>query len=196
MVSDPDPFEQFGLWFAKAHKTEPDNPNAMTLATVDQKGCPSARTVLLKEWDADGFVFYTNLHSRKGQELAQNPHVALLFYWKSLARQIRIEGRAEQVPDARADRYFKSRPRESQIGAWASAQSQAMPGGRGEFERAIAQIEARFKDMEVPRPPHWSGMLVRPNAFEFWEEGAFRLHHRTVLTADETGGWTSKILYP
>lgn len=193
---DMNPFTIFGQWFAEAEHHEPDNHNAMTLATADDKGRPSARTVLLKEWDKDGFVFYTNLESRKGHELAQNDYVALLFYWKSLARQIRIEGRVMRVPDHQADRYFATRPRESRIGAWASRQSQAMPGGRAEFEDALRTVEQTYEGCDVPRPPFWSGFCVVPSYFEFWQEQAYRLHLRYVFRPDGKGGWRREMLYP
>ncbi len=177
MPNEPDPFARFGAWIAEAEASEPSEPNAMTLATATPDGRPSARAVLLKSWDDSGFVFYTNLRSRKGRELQANAEVALLFHWKSKARQVRIEGPARLVPDAEADAYFASRPRPSRIGAWASRQSDPM-GGRLEFEARIARTMARYPVGPVPRPDFWSGYRVAPRAMEFWEAGDFRLHFR------------------
>ncbi len=190
------PFEIFGQWYGEAEKSEPAYHNAMTLATADASGRPSARIVLLKAWDEGGFVFYTNFGSHKGRDLQENPHAALLFYWKSLKRQIRIEGEAQPVTDSEADSYFASRPRESRIGAWASRQSQPMPGGRSDFEDALRKVEAAHKGGDVLRPPFWSGFRVVPRCIEFWEEKAFRLHERHQFQCDGKGGWTSEMLYP
>lgn len=192
--ASPDPFAQFALWFAEASATEPNDPNAFALATATADAHPSVRIVLLKFWDERGFCFYTNLDSRKGAELAANPQVHLDFHWKSQRRQVRIEGRAELVPDAEADAYFASRPRESQIGAWASIQSQPLPD-RATFEARIAEFTARFAGGDVPRPPRWSGWRVVPRAFEFWQDRDNRLHERTLYTRSETG-WTTGLLYP
>lgn len=194
--ADTDPFDLFATWLAQAQDSEPDNHNAMALATADAAGRPSARTVLLKGWDERGFVFYTNLDSRKGADLARNRHAALLFYWKSRARQIRIEGIVDLVGKEEADAYFASRPRGSQIGAWASRQSEPMPGGRAEFEQRLAEMETRFQNQDVPRPPRWSGYRLIPDSIEFWEEGEFRLHHRRRFARKPGGGWQEQILYP
>ncbi|MBS7456411.1 pyridoxamine 5'-phosphate oxidase [Coralloluteibacterium stylophorae] len=175
---------------------EPE-PTAMTVATSTPEGRPSARTVLLKAWDERGFVFYTHLDSHKGSELQANAQAALLFLWKSLPQQIqvRIEGDVEVVDDAEADAYFASRPRGSQIGAWASRQSRTLPD-RGTFERALAESEARFADAEVPRPPRWSGFRVVPRRIEFWYGMEFRLHERHVHERDAEGHWSQRMLYP
>ena len=188
------PFAQFADWFAAARASEPSDPNAMALATADAAGRPGTRIVLMKAWDERGFVFYTNLDSRKGRELAANPFVQLGFHWKSRQRQVRIDGRAEAVGDAEADTYFATRPRDSQLGAWASAQSQRL-GSRAEFDAGLAEVAARFDGSEVPRPPHWSGFRVVPSAIEFWEARDFRHHDRTRWTRDGDG-WSSELLYP
>lgn len=193
-AANGEPFARFGEWFAAAAASEPDNANAMTLATATKEGAPSARIVLLKGWDERGFVFYTNLGSRKGTELARNPHAALLFYWKSLSRQIRIEGATEPVSEAEADEYYASRPHLSRIGAWASEQSRPL-GSRAELEARVAELEARYPGEAVPRPPFWSGFRLRPARFEFWEERPFRLHERrSFVRASE--GWRTGLLYP
>ena len=189
-----DPFATFALWFDEARQTEPSDPNAMTLATCTLDGRPSARIVLLKEWDERGFVFYTNLESHKSNEIKQNPQVALLFHWKSLLRQIRIEGAVTPVSDAQADAYFAGRPRQSRLGAWASAQSRPL-ADRPTFEAKLAEVEARFPEETTPRPSFWSGWRVTPDAFEFWQDMAFRLHDRITFTRDPTG-WKTGRLYP
>jgi len=188
------PFTTFGGWFAEAQASEPNDPNAMILATAAPGGAPSARTVLMKAWDERGFVFYTNLDSRKSAELKQNPRAALLFYWKTLHRQVRIEGNISLVPDAEADAYFATRPRGSQLGAWTSTQSAPLPD-RETFERAYEAMEARFLDKPVPRPPFWSGWRLTPAYFEFWQDQQFRLHDRITYTR-EGDGWTNGRLYP
>jgi pyridoxamine 5'-phosphate oxidase len=190
-----DPFARFHEWFAEAEAQEPADANAMTVATATADGRPSARTILLKGVDERGFVFYTNLESRKAHELAANPHVALLFHWKSLARQIRIEGRLEPVTGAEADAYFASRPRISRLGAWASDQSRPLDQ-RLTLERRLAEQEAKYPGEDVPRPPHWSGFRVLPASFEFWQNMPFRLHDRTVYTRRPDGGWDIGKLYP
>jgi pyridoxamine 5'-phosphate oxidase len=190
-----DPFARFREWMAEAEAQEPADANAMTVATATPDGRPSARVVLLKGVDERGFVFYTNLGSRKSAELAANPRVALLFHWKSLARQIRIEGVVEPVTDAEADAYFASRARISRLGAWASDQSRVLDD-RLTLERRLAEYEAKYPGEAVPRPPHWSGYRVLPNRFEFWQNMPFRLHDRTTYTRDADGGWTAGKLFP
>jgi len=197
-TSAPDPathpFAKFAEWFAEASATEPNDPNAMTVATCSTDGMPSARIVLLKDYDSRGFVFYTNKLSRKGMELTANANVALLFYWKLLHRQVRIEGVVQDVTESEADEYFNTRARISRLGAWASLQSQTLPA-RADLERRLAETEALYPDENVPRPPHWSGYRVVPRLIEFWQDMPFRLHDRSVFT--RTGqGWATSKLYP
>lgn len=193
-MSQTDPFERFRDVFDMACATDMVDPNAMTLATVGADGRPAARTVLLKQWDARGFVFYTNFESRKGEEILGQPDVALLFFWRDLGRQIRIEGPAAPVDDAEADAYFASRHRGSRIGAWASQQSRPVSGPE-ELEAAVKEMEARFPGDDVPRPPHWSGFRVVPRYFEFWTAGEFRLHDREIFELID-GAWVTRRLYP
>jgi pyridoxamine 5'-phosphate oxidase len=193
--SQTDPFAWFDRWMAEAAASEPSDPNAMTLATATPNGVPSARIVLLRGQDARGFVFYTNTESRKGEELAVNPRAALLFHWKSLQRQIRIEGVTEPVTAAEADAYFETRARISRLGAWASDQSRPL-ATRAELERRLAEQEARFPGDSVPRPPHWSGYRVIPERFEFWQDMPYRLHDRTVFVRRPDGGWDTGKLFP
>ena len=190
-----DPFARFGEWMAEAEATEPSDANAMTVATAGLDGAPSARIVLLKAVDARGFVFYTNKESRKADELAANPRAALLFHWKSLGRQVRIEGRVTDVTAAEADAYFASRLRISRLGAWASDQSRPLPD-RATLERRLAEQEARYPGDDIPRPPFWSGYRVVPDRFEFWQNMDFRLHDRTVYTLAGDVRWAVGKLYP
>jgi pyridoxamine 5'-phosphate oxidase len=189
-----DPLTVFDEWYAEAHRLESDLPSAMTLATADAKGRVSARMVLLKHHDLDGFVFYTNLGSRKGLDLAQNPHAALLFHWKSLKRQIRIEGTVTLVGDDEADAYFATRDHGSRIGAWASKQSRPM-ANRHALELAVAKYTAKFGFGEIARPADWSGYRLKPESIEFWRDGKFRLHERIVYTRAKDG-WATQRLFP
>jgi pyridoxamine 5'-phosphate oxidase len=189
-----EPWELFRGWMAEATASEPNDPTAMALATVDADGLPNVRMVLLKGADEDGFVFYTNRDSNKGCELAGNPKAALVFHWKSLRRQVRARGAVTAVSDAEADAYFASRPRDSRIGAWASQQSRPLES-RFAFEKAIAIHAARYALGEVPRPPYWTGYRICPVSIEFWHDRPFRLHDRIVFTKAE-GGWTKTRLYP
>lgn len=193
MSPDVDPLITFAAWLKEAEASEPNDPNAMTLATSTKDGFPSARMVLLKDHDARGFVFYTNLGSRKAHELDENPRCALLFHWKSRRRQVRVEGDAVRVADDEADAYFKSRPHISQIGAWASKQSQPLQG-RFELEARVATFQAKYP-IAVPRPSFWSGYRVVPRAIELWEDRPFRLHMRWRYEKT-AGGWQRGELYP
>jgi pyridoxamine 5'-phosphate oxidase len=191
-----DPFALFDRWYAEARATEINDSNAMALATVDAEGHPSVRMVLLKGHGPDGFVFYTNVGSRKGEELSANPHVALLLHWKSQRRQIRVEGPVSPVDDATADAYFASRSRDSQLGAWASEQSRPL-AQREIFLGRLEVVRARFEGEPVPRPPYWLGFNVVPKRIEFWQDREHRLHERTVFTRlSDGGGWASGLLYP
>jgi pyridoxamine 5'-phosphate oxidase len=189
-----DPIEVFREWLAEAEAFEPNDPTAMALATVDGAGNPSVRMILLKGVDERGFAFYTNFESRKGQELLAQPRAALCFHWKSLRRQVRVEGPVEIVSDAEADAYFRSRARVSQIGAAASQQSRPLDS-RATLERRVTEIDARLMGAEVPRPPNWSGFRVIPQAIEFWKDGAYRLHDR-ILFRRQGLEWTTERLYP
>ncbi|GAA4746424.1 pyridoxamine 5'-phosphate oxidase [Sphingomonas daechungensis] len=193
-VSETDPIQLFGQWLAEARQSEPNDPEAMALATATPDGRPSVRMVLLKGHGPDGFTFYTNLDSRKGAELAANSQAALLFHWKSLRRQVRIEGGVGPVPDSDADAYFESRARDSQLGAWASWQSRSLDR-RETFERRFEEMSKRFEGEVVPRPPRWSGFRLNPTAFEFWTDRPHRLHERRIFSA-EGGGWREGLLYP
>ena len=193
--TETDPFAWFGRWMAEAEASEPSDPNAMTVVTAGRGGKPSARTILLKGVDPRGFVFYTNTESRKGGELGANPLISLLFYWKSLARQIRIEGVVEAVTEAESDAYYATRPRISRLGAWASDQSRPLPS-RAELERRLRHFEEKYPGDDIPRPPHWSGYRVLPDRFEFWQNMPFRLHDRTIFERTADGGWTRGKLFP
>ncbi len=193
-----DPLSIFAAWLAEAEEKEPNDPNAMALATVGTDGMPSCRMVLLKGYDPQGFVFYTNYESRKGRQLLATPKAALLFHWKSLRRQVRVEGPVAPVGEAEADAYFASRPKQSQIGAWASQQSRPLEG-RFELEKRVALFAAKYAVSTVPRPPYWSGFRLTPQRIEFWQDGAFRLHDRLVYSRQdpsEGGGWSTERLYP
>jgi len=189
-----DPFALFDTWYAEARQTEINDSNAMALATADARGRPSVRMVLLKGHGPDGFVFYTNFDGRKAGELLENPHAALLLHWKSLRRQIRIEGPVGPVDDAAADAYFATRSRDSQLGAWASDQSRPLPS-RDVFMERFAEVSARFEGGPVPRPPHWGGFRMDPHSIEFWQDREHRLHERRHFTR-EGGGWREGLLYP
>jgi pyridoxamine 5'-phosphate oxidase len=191
-----EPFALFRAWMAEAEPAEVNDPNGMALASVDVDGLPNVRMVLLKGFDERGFVFYTNLESQKGREILGNHKAAALFHWKSLRRQVRVRGPVEQVSDAEADAYFQSRPRDSRIGAWASQQSRPLES-RFALEKAAAVHAAKYAIGDVPRPPHWTGLRIRPTYLEFWKDGAFRLHDRVVFRRPEpTGDWTRQRLYP
>lgn len=189
-----DPFRLFGEWLAEAGATEPNDPNAMALATVDETGLPDVRMVLLKGFDRRGFVFYTNLDSRKGQELGAQPKAALCLHWKTLRRQVRVRGPVERVSDAEADEYYASRPRGSRIGAWASRQSQPLDS-RATLERRVDELHAEFPDDDIPRPSFWTGTRIVPSEIEFWQDGEFRLHDRFRFTR-AGDGWSVARLYP
>ena len=191
-----DPFELFAHWLEDAKKKEPNDANAMALATADEDGLPDVRMVLLKGVDERGFIFYTNLDSAKGQQLADNAKAALCFHWKSLRRQVRVRGLVEAVPAAEADAYFASRARDSRIGAWASKQSRPLES-RFALEKSVAREAARFGLGEVPRPEHWSGFIIRPMSLEFWRDRPFRLHDRLTFARDDfSSPWSTSRLYP
>jgi len=190
-----EPFGLFAAWFAEAVKSEPNDPNAMALATVDATGLPDVRMVLLKGYDEQGFVFYSHIDSAKGRELAANPKAAILFHWKSLRRQIRVRGTVTPVTAEEADAYFATRPKQAQIGAWASKQSKPLES-RMAFEKAIALNAAKFVVGDVPRPEGWSGWRIAPLSFEFWHDRPFRLHDLMEFTRDAKAGWSKTRLYP
>jgi pyridoxamine 5'-phosphate oxidase len=190
-----DPFAVFGEWLNEATKSEINDPTAMALATVGADGMPSSRMVLLKGFDEHGFVFYTNLGSQKARELLAHPKAALLFHWKSLRRQVRVQGTVSAVTPAEADAYYASRPRDSRIGAWASKQSKAMEG-RWELEKRVAEFGLKYAIGDIPRPEFWSGFRVAPEIMEFWKDGAFRLHDRMRLERQANGSWSHAVLFP
>jgi pyridoxamine 5'-phosphate oxidase len=195
-IAQGDPFAIFGEWLALAERKEPNDPNAMAIATAGSDGLPDVRMVLMKEYDERGFVFYTNTESQKGQELAQNMQASGVLHWKSLRRQVRFRGPVELVTEAEADAYFASRPRDSRIGAWASQQSRPLES-RFALEKAVAKQALRFGIGEVPRPPHWTGYRIRPLYIEFWMDRPFRLHDRHIFRRDQPdGSWTTERFYP
>lgn len=196
VIEGEDPFQLFMAWFAEAEKTEINDPNAMSLATVGPGGAPSCRIVLLKDFDERGFCFFTNTLSRKGQQLKAYPVAALCFHWKATRRQVRMEGKIESVGEKEADTYFASRPRGSQIGAWASLQSQRLDR-RQTLEARVAACEKKYEGMAVPRPPHWSGYRCIPNLIEFWQDMPFRLHDRLIFTRpDAASQWQQERWFP
>ena len=191
-----EPLRLFSAWLTEATAAEPRDPTAMTLATIDADGLPNARMVLLKGVDARGFIFYTNLDSQKGRELAVHPQAALVFHWKSLDRQVRVRGEVGRVSDAEADAYFATRAKQAQIGAWASKQSSPLES-RLAFEKAVARYAAKYALSEVPRPPHWSGFRIAPRSIEFWQERPFRLHDRVEFRRESLSApWSKTRLYP
>ena len=191
-----DPIELFKVWMDEAKKSEPNDPNALSLATSNKDNLPSVRMVLLKEFNQKGFVFYTNLNSQKGNELKENPNAAMCFHWKSLLRQIRISGTITQVEDSVADQYYNSRGYDSRIGAWASKQSKELKN-RDELENSIKEFKKKFNDENnVPRPSHWSGWNLSPNRIEFWLDGDSRIHERLNYTIDKSGNWIKSLLSP
>ena len=191
-----DPIELFKVWMDEAKKSEPNDPNALSLATSNKDNLPSVRMVLLKEFNQKGFVFYTNLNSQKGNELKENPNAAMCFHWKSLLRQIRISGKITKVDDSVADQYYNSRGYDSRIGAWASKQSKELKN-RDELENSIKELKKKFNDKNnVPRPDHWSGWNLSPIRIEFWLDGDSRIHERLNYTIDKSGNWIKSLLSP
>ncbi|HEX4637072.1 MAG TPA: pyridoxamine 5'-phosphate oxidase [Rhizomicrobium sp.] len=196
IAAGPDPFALFQAWLKEAEGTEPSDPNAMALATAGPHGVPNVRMVLLKGADASGFVFYSNAESAKGAELAANPHAAINFHWKTLRKVVRAQGRVARVSDAEADAYFATRPKDSQIGAWASPQSRAMEG-RFVFEKRLAEYGIKYALGKVPRPPYWTGWRLTPLRIEFWRDRPFRLHDRLVyFREDVSASWRTERLFP
>ena len=193
-TEENEPYSLFGTWLVDAEKSEPNDPNAVALATVDPDGLPNVRMVLLKGFDERGFVFYTNFESQKGGELLAAGKAAMCFHWKSLRRQVRVRGEVEVVSDAEADAYYATRPRGSRIGAWASKQSRPLEG-RFALEKAVAEYTARYAIGEIPRPAHWSGFRIKPVSIEFWHDRPFRLHDRVEFRR-AAGGWDKVRMYP
>lgn len=193
--ADRNPFKQFQLWFDQALAAQLPEPNAMTVATVTKSGKPRARVVLLKNFDERGFVFYTNYHSQKGQELADNPQAAIAFWWAELERQVRIEGRVLKVSDRESDEYFHSRPFNSRLGAWASEQSQVIES-REVLEQRLQDLKTKYENQDIPRPPHWGGFRVIPTAIEFWQGRPSRLHDRLLYSLLDDGSWQIERLSP
>ncbi|AYC99899.1 pyridoxamine 5'-phosphate oxidase [Neorhizobium sp. NCHU2750] len=195
-TEESEPFALFARWLKDAEASEPNDPNAVAVATVDEHGLPNVRMVLLKGFDEHGFVFYTNFESQKGQEILGQKKAAMVFHWKSLRRQVRLRGPVEVVSDAEADAYYASRPRGSRIGAWASKQSRPLEG-RFALEKSVAEYTARYAIGEIPRPPHWSGFRIRPTSIEFWHDRQFRLHDRIEFRReDPAGSWQKVRMYP
>jgi len=190
-----EPYELFGKWFEDATQSEPNDPNALALSTVDSDGMPNVRMVLLKGYDTRGFVFYTNYESTKGREILSARKAAMCFHWKTLRRQVRVRGNVELVSDEEADAYYASRARGSRIGAWASKQSRPLES-RFALEKAVAEYTAKYAIGNIPRPPYWSGFRIVPVTIEFWHDRAFRLHDRVIFERAESGGWTKTRLYP
>ncbi len=194
--AESEPFRLFERWLGEAKEREPNDPNAMALATVDAAGLPDVRMVLLKDLSPAGFTFYSNAESAKGAQIAANPQAALCFHWKSLRRQVRVRGQLQRVNEAEADAYFQSRDRGARVGAWASDQSRPLPD-RFALEKRVAEFSLRFGLGEVPRPAQWTGWRLAPLSIEFWRDRAFRLHDRLVFTQEgKTGGWSKSRLYP
>jgi pyridoxamine 5'-phosphate oxidase len=190
-----EPFRLFAEWLDDAVKSEPNDPNSVALATVDEEGMPDVRMVLLKGLDEQGFVFYTNFESTKGREILSSMKAAMCFHWKSLRRQVRVRGPVEIVSDAEADAYYATRPRGSRIGAWASKQSRPLES-RFALEKAVAEYTARYAIGEIPRPPYWSGFRIKPQTIEFWHDRPFRLHDRIMFSRTDAGVWEKTRLYP
>ena len=190
------PYELFSDWLGQAEQSEPNDPGAMCLATSTPEGKPSARMVLLKGLDERGFVFYTNADSRKGQEILSNPYASVCFHWKSLLKQVRVEGELEEVSEDEADAYYNTRHRGSRVGAWASKQSQSL-GSYDELKEFVESYESKFEGQEdIPRPPYWKGFRIKPTSIEFWIDGEYRLHERYVFIPEENGAWKRHMLYP
>lgn len=193
---DPSPIVQFERWFEEAKQRQPELPEAMTVATAGTDGAVSARVCLLKSFDQHGFVFYTNYSSRKGEQIRENPRVALCFFWPTLDRSVRIEGVAVKVTEEESNAYFATRPRGSQLGAWASEQSRVLMGGRGDLDERFRELESNYRGLDVPRPPHWGGFRVIPTMIEFWQGRADRLHDRFAYVLREAKDWVIERLSP